>query len=346
MRIIQGVVVSAAIAAILVGCGGSGGNNSAISDAHIWGSGASGLVDGPATTALFSNPANVAVAADGTVYVADFDNDAVRAINTAGNVTTLTHVAGFQRPFGLAVTSNGRLFVQTDDNSSGTHSSTSGTVWEINRGTGVPTVIVENVGRPRGLIALPDNRIVMCDLTHSTVSILNPDTHAVALLAGQMDTPGFANGTGAAAQFDRPYGGTVMTDGSILVADQNNNRIRKITMAGVVTTFAGSGDAGSIGGPSATAEFDHPQSVVAAGNGKVYVGDNNSHLIRRIVSGQVSTQAGDGIAGFVDAGGTSAEFFGMEGIALAPNGTRLWIADGNGGDGSQPFNRVRWINVN
>ncbi|MBL6752019.1 MAG: hypothetical protein ISP90_15980 [Nevskia sp.] len=311
---------------------------------RIWGSSEAALVDGDAATARFSNPVNVAVAADGTVYVADFDNDALRAISPTGLVSTVVKQANFSRPFGLTLSADGAtLYVQTDANDTGQRNGTTGTIWALNRATGGIAVVARNLGRPRGILALADGRIVMADLVRNVISTLDPGTGTVVPVAGQDGVAGFANGHGTAASFARPYGMALMPDGSILVADQTNNAIRQLTLAGDVTTFAGSGALGLQNGPVATATFNGPQDVAVSG-GNVYVADTENHVIRLIAGGSVSTEAGDGVAGFVDATGTAAEFFGLEGIALTADGTVLWMADGNGGNGD-PFNRVRRLMV-
>ncbi|AIE84664.1 hypothetical protein [Fimbriimonas ginsengisoli] len=327
-------------AASLAGCGGSGSSGQPQPPSEVFGSSESGLVNGDLTTARFSNPVNVAAAPDGTVYVCDFDNDAVRKISPTGIVSTLTTQANFSTPFGIALTSTGRLFVETDRNDTGQKDATTGTVWEINTTTGVPTVVARNLGRPRGLTALADGRLACGDLGNSTVYLLDPATGAKTFLAGKTGTPGFANGNGVNAQFDRPYGIAVMHDGSLLVADQNNNRLRRVTLTGDVTTFAGTGAAGALNTAVANATFNHPQGVTIAPNGTIYLTDNGNHLIRRISNGQVSTFAGNGVAGFADGVGAAAEFFGIEGLNISPNGQTLWVADGNNGDGG-PFNHVR-----
>jgi len=336
-------------AALLAGCGGSGSSDNGPAPGTVaaptLGAPDSGLVNGNVATARFSNPVKTAVGSDGTVYVADFDNNAIRAISPAGVVSTLTAQTNFQRPFGMTISSNGTLYVSTDDDDTGAHAATTGTVWSVNRSTGVATPIARDLGRPRGIAALPDGRLVLSDLTHSTVSILDPAKGTVTLLAGTADTAGFNNATGAAAKFDRPYGCGVLPDGSILVADQNNNQIRRITMAGVVTTFAGSTASGAANGTAAAASFNHPEDVAVRSNGTVYVDDHDNFIVRRIKSGQVTTILGNGTQGFVDAPGLMAEFNGMEGMSLTPNGKVLWIADGNNGDGTA-FNHVRAFSVN
>jgi sugar lactone lactonase YvrE len=312
--------------------------------AHVWGSADAGLVDGDAATARFSNPVNVAVGKDGTIFVADFDNDVVRAISNDGIVRTLVQAANFQRPFGLAVAPDGTLYVQTDANDTPARDGTTGTVWRVDLATGTPTVVARNLGRPRGIAALSDGRVALSDLTHSTVSILDPATGAVTPVAGSADTPGFADGSGSAAQFNRPYGLAQASDGALLVADQNNHVIRRVTLDGTVTTFAGTGSAGNDNGPAASASFNAPEAIAVVGD-DVYVADPGDHRVRHISGGNVDTFAGDGTAGFVDASGATAEFFGLEGIAAGSGGgARLWIADGNGGNGD-PYNRVRFLTV-
>jgi sugar lactone lactonase YvrE len=336
--------VAFALSAAIFGCGGNSLGPPVTPPVRVLGSSAAGSTDGPPGVATFSNPANLTVAENGTIYVADFDNDAVRAISPTGTVSTLTKQPLFQRPFGITTSPDGKLYVSTDNNDSGDHSTTTGTVWQINRTTGVPTVIARNLGRPRGLVVLADGRIVCSDLTQSTVYLLDPTTGATTPLAGQTGVPGFAEGTGAAAQFSRPYGAALLPDGTILVADQTNNRIRQITLGGKVTTFAGTGAMGAENGTTSGATFNMPEALAVAPDGTVYVADHDNHLIRRITRGQVTTEAGDGKAGYVDAPGTSAEFYGLEGIALGSQGRILWIADGNNGDGSD-HNHVRWLSV-
>jgi sugar lactone lactonase YvrE len=314
---------------------------------HIFGTGEAALADGGGGVARFSNPANVQVDRSGNVFVADYDNSALRAITPSGLVLTLMQRADFQQPFGLTVASDGTVYIQTDANDTGQKDATTGTIWKFNRDTGAVTVVARNRGRPRGILALADGRIAMSDLAHNVISILDPATGTVTPLAGTADQAGYVNGTGAAARFSRPYDLAPSSDGALLVADQTNNVIRKVTLAGVVTTFAGADPvggapaaAGSTNGPVAGASFSAPQGLAISGSA-VYVSEPGSHLIRKIAGGTVTTQAGNGTAGFVDAQGTAAEFFGLEGISAGPDG-KLWVADGNGGDGG-PFNRVRFI---
>jgi hypothetical protein len=331
---------------VLAGCSGDSDSGSG-EFVRVWGTGEADLVDGNHLNARFHNPANVEVGPNGSVFVADYDNDAVRKIGSDGEVTTLVRQEGFAQPFGMTMGADGMLYVQTDFNDQGQKDATTGTVWRVHPTVGGATVVARNLGRPRGLLGLPDGRIVMSDIVRHTLRFLNPDNGAVTFLAGRNEEAGFENGVGSNALFNRPYGMTLIGDGSILVADQGNNRIRRVTVGGVVSTFAGSGAVGMQNGPQTTATFNGPQDVTALTSPvpeTIYVADTFNHVIRKISSGSVTTQAGNGIAGFVDAEGTSASFFGLEGISLTHDGSVLWIADGTGGE-DVPFNRVRRLRV-
>jgi len=94
-------------------------------------------------------------------------------------------------------------------------------------------------------------------------------------------TPGHTDGASNTAQFNYPYGVTVDSSGNVYVADTNNNRIRKITPAGVVTTFVGSTE-GFADGPGTTAKFNRPYGVAVDSSGNIYVADEYNHRIRKI----------------------------------------------------------------
>ena len=122
----------------------------------------------------------------------------------------------------------------------------------------------------------------------------------VSTLAGSPGTAGFADGSGAAARFDTPMGITLGPDGDLYVADRNNHRIRRVTPAGVVTTYAGTGAFGRINGAAAVATFAVPQGVVTAANGDLYVADTGNLQVRAIAragagAGNVSSLAGSGM---------------------------------------------------
>ncbi|MDR6854658.1 NHL repeat-containing protein [Variovorax guangxiensis] len=150
----------------------------------------------------------------------------------------------------------------------------------------------------------------------------------VSTLAGSA-AAGFADGTGDAAQFNGPSGMAVDSSGNVYMADYYNNRIRKITPAGVVTTWAGSGTAGFADDTGAAAQFNGPTGMAVDPSGNVYVADNLNHKIRKITpAGVVTTLAGSGTAGSADGPGTTAQFNYPGGIAIDASGN-VYVANDN-----------------
>ena len=113
-------------------------------------------------------------------------------------------------------------------------------------------------------------------------------------LAGSGDY-GSADGTGTAASFGYPMGVAVDASGNVYVADYGNNKIRKITASGVVTTLAGSGDYGSADGQGTGASFSDLRGLSVDESGNVYIAEAYDSNIRKITaSGAVTTILGSG----------------------------------------------------
>jgi hypothetical protein len=159
---------------------------------------------------------------------------------------------------------------------------------------------------------------------------------------------GVAGGVGdgsmaAAAQLNGPRGLALLGDGSLLVADTTNNRIRHIAPDGTITTVAGTGVAGSVGdgGPAVLAQVNLPRDVAVASDGVTYfITDTAGNRIRRVSGGVITTVAGTGVAGFAGDGGsaTLASLNGPSGVTVTATGDML-IADTTN-------NRVRLVAAN
>jgi sugar lactone lactonase YvrE len=316
--------------------------------ATLAGSDVAGAMDGTGSGAQLNNPVGIAIDANGLLYVTEYDANRIRTVSQLGVTHTLTTSGGsysFVDPFGITVASSTELVVQTDTDPSGVKSSTTGTLWRVNLSNGVPTPVVHGLGRPRGLATLDANTVAVSDRTRETVNTLASGASALSLLAGSDGNASYLDATGAAARFSQPYGAAVMSDGSLVVADTDNNRIRRITRAGVVTTLAGGAGFGNVDGTLAASRFYAPRAVAADGVGNVFVSDNGDHRIRRIgADGTVMTVAGDGVMGFVNGSGDTAEFYGQEGITVTPDGKTVYVTDGNQGDGSA-HHRIRVITI-
>ncbi|MEZ4366603.1 MAG: hypothetical protein R2939_09985 [Kofleriaceae bacterium] len=236
-----------------------------------------GDVDGPRGVARFYNPVNAAVGPGGDVYVTDFDNHLVRVVTPAGEVRTLVRDPRFTHPFGIAFAGT-RLYVETDDDDLGAHSTETGTIWEINLATGEPTVIVRDLGRPRGIVALPDGRLVLADHFHHVLRILDPLTQEVTLLAGAFDEPGAVDAVGADAL--RQPTMSAMPDGRIVTDQQNRHWIRRGGLDGTDHTLAGTGWSAA---PTSLPTRDLARCAGAAtdGLGTFYITDPDGLTVRR-----------------------------------------------------------------
>jgi hypothetical protein len=302
-------------------------------------------MDGTLAVALFDNPTGVVLASDGTLYVTEYDGERVRTIAN-GQVTTLVspqpHFVG---PFAIAITAGGALVVQTDYDKNGVKSTTSGTLWTVTVPTGMRTVLADGFGRPRGLAALTDGRLLVSDRLTSTLSTVSP-TGTITPLAGSANATGYVDAVGSAARFNAPYGAAALTDGTVIVADSLNHVLRRVALDGTTTTFAGDGQSGTVDATTPlAARFVEPRDVAGDAAGDVFVTDVGAHRVRVVTAaGAVRTVAGDGTAGFGDGAGAQARFYGQESLEASSDGKIVYVADGDQGDGT-PYHRVRRIDL-
>ena len=250
------------------------------------GSGATGSADGTGTAATFSGPTGIALDASGNVYIGDAGNDKIRKITPAGVVTTLA-VTGIKDAFGLVLDATGNLY----DAEFG--------FYRVQKVTpaGVVSILAGNASTPGsadgtgaaatfnttcGITADTSGNLYIADFFNNMIRKITPGG-VVTTLAGSLTT-GYADGTGTSATFSGPTGITADASGNLYVSDQNNQRIRKITPAGVVTTVAGSGSYGFANGTGASATFNTPRAICIDPTGSIlYVADQGNNCIRKIV---------------------------------------------------------------
>lgn len=305
------------------------------------GSGTAGYTDGASSVAAFYNPVGVAADSAGNLYVADAFNSLVRKIALDGEVTTFAGsatsgfadgvgtAAEFNHLHSLALDSSGNLYVSDTDNnrirkitSDGvvTTFAGSGTIGSVD-GSG----IAAEFNKPYGVAFDSAGILYVADTYNSLIRKITPDG-VVTTFAGS-GTAGYSDGTGTAATFNHPRRLAFDSADNLYVADTDNNLIRKISPAGVVTTFAGSGTVGYVDGAGTAAEFNHPDCVALDGLGNVYVIDTFNNRIRKITSNAVvTTFAGSGAADYTDGIGTAASFNQPNGGGFDSSGN-LYVAD-------------------
>lgn len=186
---------------------------------------------------------------------------------------------------------------------------------------------------PMGIAVDSDGNLYVTEELGNTVRRITP-AGVVTTLAGAAGVAGMADGAGSAARFSAPVGIALGADGDLYVADSGNARIRRVSLAGAVSTYAGNGNFSWLDGPAASAQFAVPTGVAAAADGTVYVSEFGR--VRRIArsgagAGQVDTFAGKGsVQGDDNADGTGlAAGLPTTGF-LALSGNTLYLRDGIG----------------
>lgn len=152
--------------------------------------------------------------------------------------------------------------------------------------SGMVTTYAQGLEGPLGIATGPDGLLYVSETSGKIMKVATDGT--VSLLAGK-GTPGADDGTGANATFGYPGGIATDKAGNVFVADQQNNRIRKITPQGLVTTIAGSDKYGSDDGVGSAASFSNPTAVQVDSKGNLLVSDGNSLLRRISPAGEVTT---------------------------------------------------------
>ena len=154
-----------------------------------------------------------------------------------------------------------------------------------------------------------------------------PDWAAMVLPYAGAPSRGDADGAVADARFADPFGIAQDRAGNLYIADAgDNNRLRKITPAGMVSTLAG-GSEGHADGQGKSAAFHTPSGLALDAAGNLYVADTGNHMIRKVTpEGLVTTVAGDGRAGQRDGAASQAQFNGPIGVAVDAAGA-IYVAD-------------------
>ncbi|HRG48615.1 MAG TPA: NHL repeat-containing protein, partial [Leptospiraceae bacterium] len=304
------------------------------------GSGVQGGLDGTGTAARFFNPYGIAIDGSGNIFIAERDAYVIRKITTTGVVTTFAGSgfsgntdatgasASFNLPISVGTDGSGNLYI-ADQGNHKIRKITSGGVVTTFAGSGTQgssdaTGTSASFSSPRGIAVDGSGNVFVADCWNNKIRKITSGG-VVTTFAGS-GTQGSTDATGTAATFYCPAGLAVDSLGNVFVSDQGNNKIRKITSGGVVTTLVGSGFSGNTNGIGTLASFNVPIGLAVDSLGNIYVADSNNDRIRKITSaGLVSTFVG-GPSGNTDGTGVTIKLSRPRGIVINSSG-HFYVTD-------------------
>jgi DNA-binding beta-propeller fold protein YncE len=264
----------------------------------IAGSGKAGFAGGKGASAEFNEPIAVVTDRQGNIYVADRNNHRIRRITPDGTVKTLagssesgfvdghSSLARFNQPYGVALDDAEitlyvadylnhairKIDLLSDEVSTLAGNGKAG--FEDGSGSGASFNQPYNLKNDgHGMLIVPDQ---------NNHAIRRVGMNGVVTTLAGSGAAGYADGKGREAKFNNPTGAVVASDGTVLVADRNNHRIRRIAPDGTVTTIAGTGEAAFVDGPAMEAKFNRPLDVDVSRDGKLVISEENNHRIRAI----------------------------------------------------------------
>lgn len=307
------------------------------------GDGSPGSQDGAALQSRFQDPFGVAVGKDGSIYATDAgESNSIRKLTPEGILSTLAG-GEFNTPSGVALDGEGNLYVADTGNNRVRKVSKEGVVTTL-AGTG-------EFNAPVGVAVDKDGNVYVADTYNDRIRVITKDGQVRTVAGAGVGSPGHADGGALdAAIFDTPCGVAVSESGDLYVADTGNNRLRKITKDGQVSTLnlfdppaapPGTQDAnaatptpspGEANPPALNLmpfELSRPAGLAVTRDGFLYVTElDRGRVVQVAPDGAARVIAGRGGPGFADGEGqTEARFNQPAGVALAPDGS-LVVADG------------------
>jgi DNA-binding beta-propeller fold protein YncE len=302
------------------------------------GDGAPGtLDDATAARARFADPFGVAVDAEGNVFVADAGaSNRIRKIDArSGAVTTVAGgtegyrdgagtAASFNTPSGVALDAAGNLYVADTSNNRIRRVTPDGTTTTI-AGDGTQSfrdgrASESQFNAPVGVAVDGRGGVFIADTYNDRIRVVTTNGEVKTIAGG--DSPGYVDGDAASARFDTPCGVAITANGDLFVADTGNDRVRKITQAGQVTTLNLHATDGS------TVELHVPVGIAATHDNFLYVTEQARGRVWQIAPDETARVIAGVGSGFDDGDGqTQARFNQIAGVAVDRTGA-LYVADG------------------
>ncbi len=306
---------------------------------------------GPATSAhldfVLGTPAGIAVDSAGNLYIADPNNSRIRMISANGTITTVAGNGQFgfsgdggpatsaqlYSPTGVAVDASGNLYIADTNNQRIRKVSTNGTITTVagtgqsgSAGDGGPATSAL-FRSPQGVAIDAAGNLYIADANNARVRKVS--SGIITTVAGGGN--GADGGPATSAQLGKPQGVAVDAAGNLYIADSSDDRIRKVSMAGIISTVAGNEQIGfsGDGGPASSAVVNRPQGVALDAAGNLYIADSNNSRVRKVSTGGIITTLAGGGSGGDGGPATSAQLESPLGVAVDAAGD-LFIADTNG----------------
>ena len=263
-----------------------------------------------AATSELYYPTGVAVDAKGNIYIADQFNNAVRKIDTSGIITTIAGngTTGFSGDSGIAtaaqlwhpadvgVDSKGNVYIVDQDNSRVRKVDTFGIITTF-AGTGIPgyngdSILADTaqLNFPQGIAVDRYGNVFIADFYNSRIRKVDT-TGMITTVAGN-GTGGY-NGDNIPAVTAQIYDASAVAiddTGNIYISDYYNSRIRKVNVAGIITTVTGNDTAGfrGDGWPAIAGEINYPEGVAVDKNGNIYIADYSNGRVRKVMKDTTS----------------------------------------------------------
>ncbi|MFN0105976.1 MAG: SMP-30/gluconolactonase/LRE family protein [Bryobacteraceae bacterium] len=315
------------------------------------GTGAAGFSGdgGAATAAMLFNPQGVKADGAGNVYVADNQNHRIRRITPQGTISTVAGngtirfagdgaaatLASLSGPADVAIDSNNNLYISDLLNGRVRMVNAAGVISTVAGGGGSlqnGPALQASLPAPTGLAIDSTGRLIVA--VNFARQVRRVAQQTVTTIAGALPTAGAGdNAQATSATLLSPFGVAVDTAGNVYVSDQVDNRVRKISPAGIITTAGGTGLYGwnGDGGPATVAAIGSPRGLFMDPQGNLHLVSGAMSGVRRIAAnGTVSTVAGIGSAGYSGDGmaATEAQLNIPLGVAVDAAGN-TYIADTN-----------------